>query len=614
LIADAREGPEWPALSASDCFALLDDSRHDDAANTTCLYHGNARLIEARAPADVEPSWQRIQTELSAGRFVVGLFHFELGYELEARLRTARSDTEPLLQALSFTDRRRLTPAQTSAWLERMSTGEPDVAIVRKPRLNMTREAYRAAIARVLDYIRAGDTYQVNYTLKYRFDYDGHPLRIYQQLRARQRVEYGALIRLPQQWVLSLSPELFFKREGEQVIAKPMKGTSKRGVNPQEDMMRGAWLKEDEKNLAENVMIVDLIRNDLGRLARVSSVKVDPLFEVEAYQTLLQMTSTVRAQVPRAVSTLRLLRELFPCGSITGAPKIRTMQIIRELEAEPRGLYTGAIGVIEPSGDACFNVAIRTAVLSAHEERGGSGEMGVGSGVVADSVADDEFDECRLKGRFLTELGTDFELIETLRWSRAEGFPLLEAHLRRLAHSGEYFGFACDTGRVRATLHEHAARFADDRPRRVRLTLARDGELRVRADPWIESLGLKRVVISPQRIDARDPLYGHKTTRRALYDGEFARVLREYEAYEVIFFNQCSELAEGSRSNVFLELDGRLCTPPLASGCLPGVMRAQILAQRADACERVLHEEDLARATRVFVCNAVRGLVQVSLA
>ena len=358
MVAETRN---WPSIDVSEPFALLDDSRNEGGAGTSCLYCGEARLIECHGGDEIGASWARIEAELNAGRYVVGLFHFELGYQLEARLRQeAPKSPGILLQALSCKQRLPLTPEETKIWLAHMAGDQPDVAIVRKPRLNMTRESYRGAIGRVLDYIEAGDTYQVNYTLKYRFDYDGHPLRIYQQLRARQRVEYGALIRLPDQWVLSLSPELFFKRSGEDVIAKPMKGTSKRGSLPHEDMMRGAWLKEDEKNLAENVMIVDLIRNDLGRLARVGSVKVDPLFEIEAYETVLQMTSTVQAQVPREVSTPRLLRELFPCGSITGAPKIRTMEIIRELEAEPRGLYTGAIGVIEPNGDACFNVAIRT--------------------------------------------------------------------------------------------------------------------------------------------------------------------------------------------------------------------------------------------------------------
>ena len=267
-------------IGAAESFALMDDSRNESAAGTSCLYHGDVRLIECDVGGDIAASWARIEAELNAGRYVVGLFHFELGYRLETRLRQTEPDRSGvLLRALSCRQRTPLTAEQTSAWLAHMAAAQPDVAVIRKPRLNMTRDGYRGAIARVLDYIRAGDTYQVNYTLKYRFDYDGHPLRIYQQLRDRQRVEYGALIRLPDQWVLSLSPELFFKRSGEEVSAKPMKGTSKRGSLPHEDMMRGAWLKEDAKNLAENVMIVDLIRNDLGRLARVGSVKVDPLFE-----------------------------------------------------------------------------------------------------------------------------------------------------------------------------------------------------------------------------------------------------------------------------------------------------------------------------------------------
>jgi len=239
--------------------------------------------------------------------------------------------------------------------------------------------------------------------------------------------------------------------------------------------------------------------------------------------------------------------------------------------------------------------------------------MGVGSGVVADSVADDEFDECQLKGRFLTELGTDFELIETFRWSRAEGFVLLEPHLQRLARSSVYFGFACDSARVRAALLDQATKFAGDTAQRVRLTLARDGELRISADVLTDTRAPKRFVVSQKTIDARDPMYGHKTTRRALYDSEFARAQREQGAYEVLFFNKRGELVEGSRTNVFLELEGLWRTPPLSSGCLPGVMREQVLAQRAHASEKVLRREDLARASRIWLCNAVRGVVEVSL-
>src|SRR4029078_8982139 len=298
--------------------------------------------------------------------------------------------------------------------------------------------------AKVQDYIAAGDVYQINLTLKYLFAFSGDPVALYSALRRKQRVEYGALIGAGDFQVLSLSPELFFRREGRPLRSRPMKGTAPRGRTPREDARLKTWLTVDEKQRAENLMIVDLLRNDLGRIAKIGSVEVTDLFTVETYRTVHQMTSGITAEVRGDMGLNDILHALFPCGSVTGAPKVRAMEIIRELEALPRGVYTGAIGHIAPSGDSQFNVAIRTLYIGA----GGEGEMDIGSGVVSDSKMDAEFEECLLKAQFLTKVDAPFELIETIRYERDAGFHLLERHLARLQSSAAHFGYPFDRARV----------------------------------------------------------------------------------------------------------------------------------------------------------------------
>jgi para-aminobenzoate synthetase/4-amino-4-deoxychorismate lyase len=352
-------------------------------------------------------------------------------------------------------------------------------------------------------------------------------------------------------------------------------------------------------------MIVDLIRNDLGRIARIGSVKVDGLFEVETYETVHQMISTVSARLLPDIGADAVIRRLFPCGSITGAPKIRAMEIIRELEAGPRDVYTGAIGWFAPDGDLCLNVAIRTLKI----DQGGHGEMGIGSGLVYDSDEAAEYEECLLKARFLTVPHRPFELIETMLWQREAGWTLMERHLERLHRSAAYFGFPCDPETVRAQLEAASLGFAGACCR-VRLLLDREGAIRIAATaiPVPSTAGLMRYAISDRATDSRDPFLFHKTTRRELYDGELERLSRETGCDEVLFLNERGELTEGSRTNLFLERGGRLLTPPLSSGLLDGTLRRELLAT-GRAQEAVLTLEDLARAEHVFLGNSVRGLL-----
>lgn len=486
-------------------------------------------------------------------------------------------------------------------------------------------DAYVRAIARIQDWIAAGDTYEVNYTYRLRMTAFGAPVALYRRLRARQPVPYGALIGLPEGGaVLSCSPELFFSHRAGSLVARPMKGTAPASGDPEVDETRAVALAADEKNRAENLMIVDLLRNDLGRLARPGSVRVPALFEVTPYGSVLQMTSTVQAQIPPETGLADCFAALFPCGSITGAPKRRTMEIIDALEPEPRGLYTGAIGWIDAPvgdramGDACFSVAIRTLVLGAAGTDGlRAGELGIGSGIVYDSVADDEYAECRLKARFVTALDPGLSLFETMRATRAEGVPLLDRHLARLEHSARAFGFGFDRDALVREIAHVCAALPGDGAHRMRLSLQHSGAFSVTAAPlsplpaaWDAPV---RLHIAPQAREAVHSLPHHKTSLRAAYDAAWQAAERE-GAFDAVFFNADGTLAEGGRSTVLVKLEGRWWTPPLSAGVLPGVMRGVLLDDArpwlgAPLHERVLTRAEVARAEAIAVCNALRGVV-----
>jgi len=390
-----------------------------------------------------------------------------------------------------------------------------------------------------------------------------------------------------------------------------MKGTAPRGRTTREDREIAEWLHNDAKNRSENVMIVDLVRNDLGRVAQTGSVRVEELFSVERYPTLWQMTSTVSAELRPGVGFHDIFRALFPCGSITGAPKVRAMQLIAELETAPRGVYTGAIGFFSPR-QTVFNVAIRTLELD-----GARGTMGVGSGVVIDSDPAQEFRECLLKAEFLTRSSADLpeqsSLIETMRWDG--GYPLIELHLDRLEDSAEYFDFPCERAVVKAALAAHAQAFADGTPRKVRLVLAGDGRLQITHEALPPRAGEQRfgrVRIAEQRTDPADRMLYHKTTHRPLYARAFEQATRD-GFDDVLFFNLRGEVTEGAISNVFVEKNGRWFTPPVECGLLPGVYRRHLLETRPEIDERVLSLEDLRLADAIYLANAVRGLRRVEI-
>jgi len=586
-------------------YILLDDSLTPGGASL--LYETPERIVVAREPGEVEAALAAIEAGLAKGLHAAGFFAYELGYCLEPKLRDLlpKDRSQPLIWIGLFREPRRLDDAAVRTWLD--DNGANERSILSDLKLSWSRGDYMNAFEKVQDYIAAGDVYQINLTLKYRFAFTGNPVALYAALRRKQRVAYGGLIGTPDFHVLSLSPELFFRREGKRMFARPMKGTAPRGKISSEDARLKTWLTMDDKQRAENLMIVDLLRNDLGRIAKIGTVEVTDLFTIETYRSVHQMTSGIVAELRGDIGFTDILKALFPCGSVTGAPKVRAMEIIRDLEGEPRGIYTGAIGRIAPNGDAQFNVAIRTIMLDA-----AGGEMGIGSGLVSDSKVGAEFDECLLKAQFLTKPDAPFQLIETLRWERGKGFYLLERHLARLQASALHFAYSFTRDAVLGALEAEMASLKGE-VYLVRLLLAEDGALTVTSTaielPTQDTVW--KFAISENPVDEKDPLYFHKTTQRQFYDRELERLKALTSCDEVIFLNRRGELTEGTRTTLFIERDGRLYTPALASGLLPGTLREELLdLPRAAASEAVLSLTDLALADRVYLGNSVRGLVR----
>jgi para-aminobenzoate synthetase/4-amino-4-deoxychorismate lyase len=591
-------------------FVLLDDSLTPSTPGTpgqSLLFDEPEDIVAVSSPDEVEACLDRIANGLDRGLHAAGMFSYELGYCLEPKLNGLLPEDrkQPLFWVGLFRAPKRLTDPETRAWLD--ANGGLEKSTISDLNLSWTREDYARAFRAVQDYIAAGDVYQINLTLKYLFTFSGGTVALYSLLRRKQRVHFGALIGTNAFDMLSLSPELFFRREGKRITSRPMKGTAPRGRTPREDSRLKTWLTVDEKQRAENLMIVDLLRNDIGRIAKIGSVEVTDLFTVETYRTVHQMTSGITAELRPDIGLKELFRALFPCGSVTGAPKVRAMEIIGELEALPRGVYTGAIGHLAPNGDAQFNVSIRTLFLA-----GGKGEMGIGSGIVSDSKVDAEFEECLLKAHFLTKIEPPFQMIETLRWESGTGFYLLERHLSRLQSSAAHFAYPYDRDEVVGAL-EAGVRELTGGVHLVRLLLAEDGALTVTSTP-IELPSKDTVwtfAISDQRMDDKDPLFFHKTTRREFFDRELERQKALTGCDEVIFLNKRGELTEGTRTNLFVELAGRLFTPALACGLLPGTLREELLdLPRAAASEAVLTADDLSAADRIYLGNSVRGLVR----
>ncbi|MFS2216477.1 chorismate-binding protein [Telluria sp. Tellsp104] len=607
-------------------FALLDDASPEGHAQARSrLYEGYAGVLACQHVEDWPRLLDGVQDALARGLHAVPVLTYELGEQLLG-IAAPRELHAPLAQVLLFERYTMLDAAEVDAWLAADEASGP--AGIGAVRANVDEATFARAIDRIRDYIAAGDTYQVNYTYRLRFDAFGAIKQLYARLRARQPVPYGALVSLPDgRAVLSLSPELFVRHDAGRLLARPMKGTAPADLHDDVvNAVRAQQLAADPKNRAENLMIVDLLRNDLGRIARTGSVGVPALFEVKRYSSVLQMTSTVQAQLAPGTTLQDIFAALYPCGSITGAPKRRTMEIIRELEPAARGIYTGAVGWIDPPagsgfgtlqharfGDFCLSVPIRTLTLLPEQNGVRHGELGVGAGIVYDSDAGAEFAECRLKAGFLTGLANDFEIFETIHATRADGCRHLERHLARLGASAAYFGHPFKPDLARAAVVEACAALPDDAPHRVRLALRPDGEIVVQTGVLAPLQEPVAVLLADAPTRAHDVFLRHKTSIRSRYDAAW-RAAESAGAFDTLFFNERDELTEGGRSNVFVKIGGRWYTPPLSSGVLPGVMRGVLLDDPAwGAIECPLTRESLARAQEIVVCNALRGPLRAVL-
>ncbi|GAB3377077.1 aminodeoxychorismate synthase component I [Massilia agri] len=597
-------------MDTQEVFALLDDAGAEGEARSR-LYSRHAGTLSCLDAAGWPQLLQDMQAALARGLYAVPLLSYELGAQL-ADL-PAHPIGGPLARVLLFEQCEHMEASQVEAWIAtRAASLEP--AGVAGIDANVDETAFTEAIGRIRDYIAAGDTYQVNYTYRLRFETYGPLVSLYARLRARQRVPYGALVALPDgEALLSFSPELFVRHAAGMLAARPMKGTAPASGDDAADTERGQALARDPKNRAENLMIVDLLRNDLGRIAVTGSVRVPALFEVKRYGAVLQMTSTVEARLRPDATLEELFAALYPCGSITGAPKRRTMEIIHELEPAPRGIYTGAIGWFDPPadgaafGDFCLSVPIRTLALGAPQGGTRRGELGVGAGIVHDSDAAAEYAECRLKARFLTSLPNEFEIFETLRASLEHGCRHLEQHLDRLAASCRTFGYPFEPGEARALLIETCLALPAGQLHRLRLAVQPGGKMVVQSAPLQPLNEPVALLLANETTHSGDLFLRHKTSVRSRYDAAW-RAAEARGAFDALFFNERGELTEGGRSNVFVRFGGRWYTPPLSCGLLPGVMRAVLLEAPAwQASERVITRAMLEEADDIVVCNALRG-------
>ena len=589
-------------------FVLLDDAR-SEGASPARLYRDPLEIVVARRPGDVAPALARIETLAGEGRALAGYVAYEAGLALEPRLAALAAPRTgaggPLVWFGAFAGWDEIAGDAVPPWLAVNAAPGPAPRIgPLEPQLSPG--GYGARFAALGEAIRAGDVYQANLTFALAGSWRGDPLALYAAIRPHAAAGYGGIVFDGSHWLLSFSPELFVALNDGAVTAKPMKGTRPRESNPKRDAAAALALAASVKDRAENLMIVDLMRNDLSRVAVPGSVKVERAFAVASYPTVHQMTSTVRARLKPGFDAIDLVRAIFPCGSITGAPKIRAMELIAEVERDARGAYCGAIGRIDPTGDAAFNVAIRTLRL---DPGSGRARMGVGSAIVADSDPLGEWRECVVKGGFVGRSGVaQFDLIETMRFDPAEGAALIELHLERLKASAAALGFAFDRHALRNAIQ--ALCFDLDAPARLRVVASRAGAYAIEVAPLPEPPpDPATVALLPLPVAASDWRLRHKTTDRGFYDDALA-VARAAGADEAVFVDDAGRVSEGSFTNLFVERDGRLLTPLASQGLLPGVLRRSLL-DSGRAAEAELRIADLAGG--FLIGNALRGLLPARL-
>jgi para-aminobenzoate synthetase/4-amino-4-deoxychorismate lyase len=552
------------------------------------------RFVQAaHTYAEVMTALRLVEEEAKKGRWAAVMLAYESAPAFDRVLKVHRAEDFPLGWVAIFD--KPSTAASRPAAAYKVTPWEAKVSL----------ESYVTAIDKIREYIASGDTYQVNYTFPLACKFDGDAWSWYCDLGAAQGARYCAYLDLGRYQILSLSPELFFERRGDKLITRPMKGTMPRGRWAEEDDAQVAKLAASPKDRAENVMIVDLLRNDLGKISVPGSVRATRLFDIERYRTILQMTSTIESTCEPGVTLADIMQALFPCGSITGAPKIRTMEIINEMEPYARKVYTGAIGLVQPGGDSIFNVAIRTLVLDNHTREA---TFGVGGGITYDSTARAEYEECLLKARFLNQRWPEFQLLETILLEEGEFF-LLERHIERLKAAARYFNFLCNEGEVRLALDRVRITHVDD-CWRVRLLVAENGSITVDTSKLEKSdKKIWRVRFATEPLDTNNPFIHHKTTNREVYKQASQEI---HNCDDLIFWNQDGEVTESSIANIVFVAEGKKWTPPRSCGLLKGTLRDELLST-GELQERVIHKDDLRRVESLFLINSVRKCMSAIL-
>jgi len=620
------------AIKQSSTYALFEDSKSIDSKANNLFFCDPQQQIIANSDDEIPNALARIESLKKQGLFLCGYLSYESGYHFIAKQIIAKENKnikkstkkQPLLYFIAFSTLHRPTRQQLDSLFDK--NNDPADLCAHHFKLNTSKSDYLTTFEKIKAYIQSGDVYQINYTLKYRFILQGNIQQFYSALRHTQPVEFGALLHFSKTKIVSLSPELFVSKKENKLTSKPMKGTAKRGQTVAEDKQIIKAFTADTKIASENVMIVDLIRNDFGKICEIGSVKVNNLFQVETFKSIHQMTSTVYGQLKDSISIAEVFKALFPCGSITGAPKIRAMQIINDIETEPRGVYTGAIGYFLPDDQFCFNVPIRTILIEEDNDENENQnenlmnethcEMGIGGGIVHQSDADEEFNECLLKANFLKNINQSFYLIETLRLeTKTASYRHIEQHLTRLSNSAAIFGFHLDLANIKNQLNNYKQNLCQQKNQisffKIRLTVYQNGKVAIQHEALLgdhhnESY---RIMISRSKINSQSIFQYHKTSRRQHYNKGY-QLAEKKGYYDIIFLNENNELAEASRHNIFIQKKGVYLTPPLSAGILNGIERIHFM-QHNPVEEKILLLNDLINADTILLSNSVRGMVKV---
>lgn len=568
----------------------------DAASGKWRVFERPREVVVGHEVKDVLPALERVESECARhGRYAAGFLSYEASPAFDPALETRPHGDFPLVWF-------GLYEHATDCTLDELAPAT-GIVVEEHWEASISPEEYARAFALLQELIRSGDTYQVNYTYRMRTRLQSDPYALFLQLASAQTPPFGAYIDTGDWVICSASPELFFHRAADRIESRPMKGTAARGLWFEQDLANAERLRESEKQRSENVMIVDMVRNDLGRVARPGSVRVTNLFDVERHPSVLQLTSTIAADTD--ASLVAVIRALFPAASITGAPKARTMEIIARLEGSARHIYTGTIGFVEPGGRSQFNVAIRTVLIDSATRQA---QYGVGGGIVADSDCGDEWEESRIKARALAACPPSFDLLETLLWMPGAGYVLIGRHMKRLLQSADYFGFFVDVVDVRDQLEQYAQRLPRT-PHRVRMTVTRRGAVAISSSPQDVESGFPRVALAASAIDSANPFLYHKTTNRTVYE-EAVAARPGFE--DVLLYNERGEVTESTIANLVVASAGVLLTPPVNSGLLPGTLRAHLL-EEGKLQEKVLTLQEVADASACYLISSVRGFHPVSV-